>query len=271
MSTKRWSRVTSQILVWAGDEPLTIAYNGDEIRIPAREEVAQKGPRSPYRWESAITKGGRYVPGTVSLTDLFKNTESGGYEKVFDVNLLCEYLDRDRQDLFARGFAIVSDVEDVTPLMREQLIPAWESSQDERARQIVATELERRKRLEAKGNPITPGSSEHHVLWAFKHMAKRQAANQPMLSTDDLFAVASGSYTPKAGHEAAAPVVPATAAGQYRAPDDPMALYAEAQAVSMKLTKPELDGLLSNDDDTKQTIMEKLAVRRAELEKIAAS
>jgi hypothetical protein len=166
--------------------------------------------------------------------------------------------------LFARGFAIVSDPEDVTPLMREQLIPAWETSQDERARQVIATELERRKKLEAKGNPITPGSSEHHVLWAFKHMAKRQAANQPMLTTEDLFAVASGSYTPK--EAPAAPEVKAPAGGR-----DPVTLYAEAKALSVKLNKAELDGLLAGDVETVMSVAEQIRERKTALEQIAAT
>lgn len=264
---KRWSRVTSQILVWAGEEPLVIGYDGDEIKLPARTEIAQKGAQSPYRFESAQSKAGHFIPGTVLLTDLFRNTDSGGYEKIFDVNKLCEYLDRDRQDLFARGFAIVSDPEDVTPLMREQLIPAWESSQDERARQVIATELERRKRLEAKGNPITPGSSEHHVLWAFKHMAKRQAANQPMLTTEDLFAVASGSYTPKdTPPPALAETKPAGAIGR-----DPIVLYAEAKALGVRLNKAELDGLLAGDVETVVSVTEQVHARRVALEQVAST
>lgn len=263
--TKRWSRVTSQILVWAGEEPLVIGYDGDEIRLPARTEIAQKGNQSQYRFESAQTKAGHFIPGTVLLTDLFRTTEQGGYEKTFDVNKLCEYLERDRQDLFARGFAIVSDSEDVTPLMREQLIPAWEASQDERARQVIATELERRKRLEAKGNPITPGSSEHHVLWAFKHMAKRQASNQPMLTTDDLFAVASGSYIAKEAPDAPAAAKAPTVAR------DPMALYAEAKAIGVRLNKAELDGLLAGDVETVMSVAEQVRARRVELEQIAAT
>jgi hypothetical protein len=270
MSTNRkWSRTQSQILVWAGLERLRIMYDGDEILVPSREETARKSNElaaSPFRYESAMTKTGHYIPGTLLMMDRFKNTEAGGYEKAFDVTHLCEWLDRERQDLFARGFAIVSDPEDVTPIMREQLIPAWDGSQDARAREIVATELERRKRLEAKGNPITPGSSEHLVLWAFKHLAKRQASSEPMLTTEDLFKVASGTYVPTAKEAAdeAAPKV-------YIEPGDARALYAEAKAMGMKLTKPEVEGLLDDDADTKTAVTEKLRARRKDLEEIAAS
>jgi hypothetical protein len=262
MSSRRWSRTQSQILVWAGDERLTIMYNGDEIRIPARDEVARKG--GPFRYESAQTKTGHYIAGTILMTDQFSNTEAGGYEKTFDVTHLCEHLERDRQDLFKRGFAIVSDPEDVTPIMREQLIPQWEANQDDRAREIIQTELERRKKLEAKGNPITPGSSEHLVLWAFKHMAKRQSTAAPMLRTEDLFKVAAGNYIPSTTEEK-------PAAAKYAAPNDPKALYGEATALGVKLTKGELEGLMQDDEETKIGVTEKLRARRSELEAIATA
>jgi hypothetical protein len=254
MSNRRWSRTQSQILVWAGDERLTIMYNGDE--------VARKG--GPFRYESAQTKAGHYIPGTILMSDHFSTTEAGGYEKTFDVTHLCEHLERDRQDLFKRGFAIVSDSEDVTPIMREQLIPAWEANQDDRAREIIQTELERRKKLEAKGNPITPGTSEHLVMWAFKHMAKRQASAAPMLTTDELFKVAAGTYTPPVQAEK-------PAAQKYAAPDDAKSLYGEATALGVKLSKGELDGLLQDDQETKIGVTDKLRARRAELEAIATA
>jgi hypothetical protein len=263
-TTRRWNRIQTQILVWAGEQPLEFDYNGDRIIVPARNEIARRGPRSRYRNESAISKSGAYLPGTLAMSDESRPTDGGGLMPVFRVGELCEYLERDRQDLFRRGFAIVTDPEDVHPVMQE-LIPIWEANQDARAREIVNTELERRKKLQEKGNPITPGSSEHLVVWAFRHLAKRQAEQRPMLSTDELFAVAAGTYT-------APPVEPEPALPVKIGPTtDPVALYQTAESIGVKLSKADLAGLLAGDKDIIGTVSQRIAARRKEVAELEAA
>jgi hypothetical protein len=256
---RRWSRTQTHILVWAGEEMLSFDYDGTQINVPPRTVVATVGTGAPYRYAAAVTKSGRPIPGTLAVSDVFTTTSDGGYVKTFDVALLSEHLERDRQDLMKRGLAIVMNPEDVDPVMNE-LIPLWDASQDARARELVTGELERRKRLEAKGEPLTPGSSEHLVLWAFQHLAKSQAKQAPMLSTAELFAAAAGTYAPPAA-PLASPAAPAVAA-RYVGPDDPTSLYKEALGLGIKLTKPELEGLLTGDEDSMKTVIEKIEARK---------
>lgn len=249
---RRWNRTQSQILVWAGEEPLEILYDAEHIRVPAREEVARVGERSPYRYESAMTRAGVYLPGTLVLSDIFVQTDGGGQVKRFDVAQFCSYLEDSRQDLFERGLEIITDPADAVVVMKD-LIPKWEKSQDARARQIVTQELERRKKLEAKGEPVTPGSSEHLVIWAFAHLKNRQTEQRPALSTTDLFNVAAGVFnTPKAIVEAQPMPAGLSPGGE---------LYRQAEEAGLVLNKGEMSGLLKGDPETMAFVRAKIAAK----------
>lgn len=249
---RRWNRVQSQILVWAGEEPLEIMYDAETFRIPSRNEHAQVGEGRPYRHESARTRSGAYIPGTIVILDAFRDVEGGGRVKTFDVASLCTYLEEQRGDLFNRGLEIVSDPDEVAEVMKE-LIPKWEASQDARAHEIVRAELQRRKRLEEKGEPLTPGSSEKDVVWAFAHLKHRQANLTPAVSTEDLFAAAGGLYTKSAAPKGAA------------APTESGTLFQQAEELGIALNKGEMAGLLKGDAMTADFVRKKIAARREEL------
>lgn len=250
---RRWSRTQSQILVWAGEEPLDIEYDAEVIRVPPRTEVAQVGQGRRYRYESATTRAGVPIPGTIVLSDVFRENDAGGHAKTFDVAAFCSFLEDQRQDLFNRGLDIVTDAADAPEVMKE-LVPKWEASQDERARLIITTELERRKKLEAKGEPVTPGSSEHLVIWAFSHLKNRQKVLRPALDTSDLYNVAAGVYDPKkvAG---TAPTVSLSDGG---------AVYREAEELGISLNTGEMSGLLKSDPETMEFVKKKIATKREE-------
>jgi hypothetical protein len=50
-----------------------------------------------------------------------------------------------------------------------------------------------------------------------------------------------------------------------------MTLYAEAKALSVKLNKAELDGLLAGDVETVMSVAEQIRERKTALEQIAAT
>lgn len=198
MPRRMWSRIQSQILTWCGDEPMEVGYDGSLIRIPPVNEIARKGVGSPYRLESATTRQGVPLPGTVLVQDVIQEKEDGGFKKIFDVAEFCAFLERDCQDLFARGLAIVSDPDDVR-VVQTECRPLYEASLDARAREVIAQELQRRKRFEEQGQPAPPGSNINDVLWAVKHQRSRasrtRVAQVPTAELHAAMAEAFGTTT----------------------------------------------------------------------------
>ena len=252
---KLWTRLNEAILVWPGEEPLVLKYNREEIWVPPRTDTARVGPGSPYRLPSASDQRGNPLRGTVLVRDVTVETDSGGYETVLDVQAMARYLVRDRDDLFNRGFNIVSVAEEVAVAMTLG-IPIYEKSQDERARAIIANEMDRRRKFEEKGQPAPPSSSEHLIAWAITHL-KSRSAEKPRFTTDALRVALEGRY------EAEAP--PATIPLDTT---EGATLYADAKASGVQLTKQELAGILDGDQDQMEFVRQKIAARlAAKLEK----
>lgn len=254
---KMYSRIVSQIFTWAGEEPLTIGYDGQTFVVPPRHETAKVRPGSIYKLESARDGKGELIPGTLLVSDVTEPTEDGGFRRRMSVSDFCDFLTRDREDLFQRGFNIVGTPQEVKEAI-EQGIPLYEASQDERARTILATELERRKKFEEKGQPAPPSSSEHQVAWAIKHLKSRQVEQKPSASTDEIFGALQGRYQPDAQ-----PVAPVVATGRVTTAQE---IFEEANSLGVTLSKSELAGLLGNDPEQTGFILEKIKMRRAAAE-----
>jgi hypothetical protein len=251
--TKLWSRPSEAILVWPGEEPLQISYDAETILVPPRFETAKVGPGSPYRFPSATDKSSHLVRGTVLVKDRTVSSAEGGWKTVFSVNDMAAYLTRDRDDLFRRGFNIVADVSQVDTAM-ELGIPLYEASQDERARDIVAKEMDRRHKYEQKGQPAPPSSSDHLVAWAIAHLRSREP-KRPQFSTDQLRTALEGHYD--------AAVSPATI--PLEQPRTGMELYQDAKDLKVQLSKAELEALFENNEDQMRFVREKIAARRSAL------
>lgn len=247
---KLWNRINSQIFVWAGEEPLTLLYDALTFVVPPRFETAKPGIGSIYRLESARNGSGALIPGTIVVADIDTATDTGGSKKEFDVQAMCQYLTRDRDDLFQRGFNIVSTVEEVSIAM-EQGIPLYEASQDQRARDILAAELDRQKRFEEKGQPAPPSSSDHHIHWAIRHL-KGRAALKATHSPADLRSILEGRY--------AAEAPPATV--RLPVKYSGASLYDEAKSLDIVLNKTELQAILEGDEEQMGFVRAKIQARR---------
>lgn len=249
---KMYTRVASQIFTWAGEEPLQLGYDQQTFVVPPRHETARPGFGSIYRGESARDASGHLIPGTLVVSDDFATTEDGGRRQILKVNEFCDYLTRDRDDLFSRGFNIVGTPQEVGPAI-EQGIPLYEASQDERARNILATELERRKKFEEKGQPAPPSSSEHQVAWAIKHLRSRQVEQLPSASTDEIFGALQGRYQP-IPKPADLPSLKRVTSAQE--------IYEEATKLGIVLSKTELAGLLGNEPEQTGFVLQKIELKR---------
>jgi hypothetical protein len=262
-----FQRLQRFIFVWPGDEDVSIGFNGDLFVIPSRDVVADPGSCKPYRFPSAKNKLGQPIPGTIEISDNIKETgPGGGYVKIFDAAECCAWLEDTREDLFNRGFAIVMDVEDIETAMAEGR-PKWEKAQEALAREILASELERRKRWDAKGVPAPPSSSEHKIRWAVAHL-EMLAEEQPMLSDTALKRVMGGTMVDRLPENAgyrktetarpAPPPAPATTPTDLEASD----LFAMAEAAGVKLTKAEMTKLLTGDVDFRAELLNQIAEKQ---------
>ena len=251
---KLWSRPTEAIFVWPGEEDLVVAFDGQTITVPPRHVTAKTGEGSPYRFPSVRNGSGDYVHGTVLVRDEDRPNDQGGYIKTLDVNAMCAYLTRDRDDLFNRGFNIVANVKEVATAM-ELGLPLYEKSQDERARTIIGNEMDRRRKFEEKGQPAPPSSSEHLIAWAITHLRRRRL-EKPQFTTDALRLALEGRYD--------APPSPAAAAAAAVAeqPKSGMTLYEECKDVGLPLNKVELQAILESDEEQMKFIRMKVAARR---------
>lgn len=293
MARRMWTRIASQILTWCGDEPLEVGYDGSLIRIPPVNEVAARGVGSPYRLEAAKTRQGVPLPGTVLVQDVIQEKEDGGFKKIFDVADFCAFLERDCEDLFKRGLAIVSDPDDVR-VVQVETRPLYEASMDARAREILAQELQRRKKYEEAGQPAPPGSNINDVLWAVRH--QRSRANQarveqvPTAEIHAVMAQAFGTTTdyvaPRPAPREPNPIVEKPAPQPIPEPRqkepglppvaaDPAtgssSLMDAAEEVGLKLSKTDLTKLIRGDKEYIEYLNEEIRTRRAEIADAMAS
>ncbi len=246
---KLYTRIQSQIFTWAGDEPLQIGYNGMLFLVPPFNETARLGEASPYRFESVRDPKGELVPGTLLVKDETVRNNDGSNRRILSVTDFCDYLTGERDDLFGRGFNIVSSVQDVAEAM-ETGRPLYLAAQDARARAILSSEMARRKKYEDKGEPAPPRDDEHNVIWAIQHLRGR-AAQKPKVKIEDIRSALDGEYQPT---EVAKLAVKRVTTAQE--------IYEEAVELGVNLSKTEMAGLLQNDEEQTAYVLEKIKLKK---------
>lgn len=262
---RNWTRVNSQIFVWAGEEPLEIKYSGFRFKVPPRTETAKSkevDPGTMYRFESARDPKDRLLPGTCKVEDVVRTRPNGGTHRIFDVNECCEFLQRDRPELFEKGFGIVSSYSDVADIMGE-LTLLYEASQDRRAYTILQTELERQRKMAEKGQVVTERENPEVVEWAMQHLVRRGKVVTPAIGADSIEAVLKGQFQGEIPARKEAEPQAATPPPEER-PDN-KALFRECEQYGMRLNKREIQALLTDDDPEQiEFIASKLRARKEE-------
>jgi len=260
MKVKRlWNRINGQIFVWAGEEPLEVKYSGFRFKVPPRNQTAKLGPGSIYTFESVRDSKDELIPGTLWVTDVVKESPNGARHRVFDVTACCEYLQEQKERLFETGFNIVSDVSDV-PAAMEELIPLYENSQDRKAQGILSAELERQKKYEENGRTAPEPDNPDRVAWAMKHLARRKKSIKPAVSAEDITAVLEGRFQGDVEEmEAKAP--PAFKAP---APANGKELFRECEEWGVRLSKREVEALLTGEEEQIAFVVAKLQAKKEE-------
>ena len=257
---KMYSKINQQIFCWAGDERLEIDYDGNRIVVPGVNETASLARKNGFQFESARDSDGELIAGTIVVGDIVATDDVGRKRKVLDVASMCDYLTQARDDLFARGFNIVGSIQEIQDAF-DQGRPLYEEAQDARARAILASELERRRKYESKGEPAPPREDEYNVVWAIGHLRKR-GQRKPQTSVDDIRTALEGGYVPPQAVESVVPTPKVAPAPPKRAVSA-SEIYQQAMELGVTLTKTELAGLLGNDQEQTAFVMEKIKVKRA--------
>lgn len=261
---KKFDRVAKQIFVWAGNKPLEIKYSGFRFFVPPRDETAKPNMAgSIYKFESARDSKGELVPGSLLVHDIRNDTPEGGIHRVFDVNACCEYLSRDKADLFESGFGIVEDVTEIAPALQE-LLPDWERGQDRRAHAILQAEMERQKKFAEKGQVVPEREDPQTVEWAIKHLAQRRQAMKPAHDAAEIQAVLEGRFDDLPEAEKVFPKPERPEGQEAVGKGSRSTLYEECKAYGLNLTKREMQSLLDGDQDEIDYIRAKLDAKREE-------
>lgn len=264
---RKFHRLQEFILVWAGDEAKQVAFDGELFVLPPHDTKAEAGAGSPYRYEGVRDARGEMLPGTITVKDRIESNAQGGFIKRFDVVEFCTWLEDNREDLFAQGFAIVESAEEVAAAMVSGR-PKYERSQDEYARAVLQQELERRKKWESKGIPAPQSSSEHKIRWAAQHLENR-ARVAPSLSDDAIrrvlggvaIAVGTPGPTPERAHEVE-PLDPKLELDKPLDAHTPGDMYEMAEAAGITLTKAEMGKLLRNDLEYRAALLKQIAAKQ---------
>lgn len=266
---KLWAKENTAILVNPGEESLRISYNAISIVVPPRDTVARPGVGAPWTHPSAELNG-KLVPGTALIADVVTLTAEGGYKTVMAIDHVCRYLVRDRDDLFAQGFNIVETADQVHEAMTLG-IPLYAESQDLRARQVLARELQRQKGYKDRGEVPPPSLSERLIAWAIKHLATRgpgqrahavediEAALQGRAPTPSLESVPEHSVSEREAAATPSPEKLATAG----------AVFQEAQAAGIRLNGVEMGNLLRGHGPTIDQVRLKIQAKKVEQTAVA--
>ena len=268
-----FDRPRTAILVWPGDEPETAMYGGEQIVIPAREQVATVGDKftpSIFRWPAATDRQGRPIAGTVSIKDVMRIGEQGESIVVFSAEGWCKGLRQCNQKLFERGFAIVIDPEDV-PAAMEAGLKRWRRAKVAEWDNAVRYEMARRENYRTKGQVAPPldDLGEQKLQNAIRNLRAEQDRAGSAISDSDLRVALGGPVTAPA--LPVVPVLEASAPAPKEAkPEDELGeaadnMYRLAREHKIHLTKNELDGLLSRDMGAMAELEQKLTEAGVEL------
>lgn len=270
---------TNYIFVWPGDDRVKARWAGDDLLIPSRNEVARATdangrpiPGSPFRFNCALDREGRQIPGTLVLQDAWTNDPSSGARvKSFDAEGFSNGLWQNNMPLRDRGFAIVTEIDDI-PRAMEIGRPKWESFRIKEAERTIADEIRRRKLDEAAGVPYQEGSDAKSVKEAYAFLQTVTRAARVEVSTNDLLRALGGpGVAPPPVPEpstALPPQIPTPAPmrpvyeiseGQYLA----QALFEQLEEYGIQPNKAELAGLLKGDQETMKGLVTKLEAKKA--------
>jgi len=252
-------RTRMYVIVWPGDEDLQLQFDGELFWVPSRDHSADPRDRSKHwRMPSATTPKGEFIPGTIVVKDEYAVID-GNRIKRFDAYEMVTHLESvSGEKVTQRGLAVVESWDEVAEAMAEGR-PLYEASRDREAEKYLQDELARRAELQRMGQPVMPSSSEPKVKWAIAHLQSRGLSRLSAIETDAIRAALSGNAAPAGPAVPRPPIAPATPVAAELASAEE--IFEQAANVGLTLKKPELEGLLRGDVETRKAIAEQIKKR----------
>lgn len=262
MPLPAFQRAQSFIIVWPGDEEVSVQYNGEPVIIPATSQVADPGAKhSRHRFPSAKDRAGNPIPGTVLLSDIVReDAATAGIVKPFDAREWCEGVYANNKPLINRGLRIVVEPEEVEAARAEGR-PLWEKGEIGHAESVLREELARMDYWSKKGQPAPESSSHEAVMKAKAFLENVHRNRKDSISKDDLLAALGEAPKYAPAVPAAAPVAPPAATTEDPQADLAIAARAmrkAAQEGKVNLTKAELEGLIDLNVEVMTAVEKKL-------------
>jgi hypothetical protein len=268
--SSRAAREKAFIVVWPGDDIVSLEFIGETVCAPPTDVVATAG-QGRWRYSSAKDHQGRPIPGTVLIGDKYTDGPDGT-RKSFDAEWFLfgdgtpgKGLIGVNEPLVARGLMIVDDPSQVAEAKRVGR-EMWEEKQAIADDLLIKGEWERRQRHQEKapGTPVPVASDDLAVKAAVERQRLRTVKSRSTVSNDDLLAAMGATVAPVTT-TAPAPA-PATEASLSL---DTIAdyLFDTAEQHSVTLTKPQLKGLLKRDVAVMEEVRQALEAKGLELEK----
>jgi len=264
MPIPSFRRTQSLIVVWPGDKAVSPTYNGETIRLPARNEIAVVGRGSAFRHGACLDADGAAIPGTVELFDIeHEDPATNGIVKDFDAKAWAEGIYDVNKPLINRGLRIVMDRSEIAAAMEEGR-PLWEKGQIAEAENVIREELSRMAYWEKKGQPAPESSSHGAVMEAKAFLASIHLKRKDAFSKNELLQVLGDApVVPAPVAAPAAPAAPAPAPAAPARPEDDVAAAARALFKAAKdhnvfLKKEEIEGLLTLDPSVMDAVDKKL-------------
>lgn len=231
----------SFILVWAGNERRGLSWDGEVVFIPCRDEVFDQR----YRFQSAKDGDGKYIPGTVVVSDVTaRDPETGLMKHIVNARTFLEQTQINSAKLFASGLIAVNDVEDIPEAMAISE-KRWARTLESADLRVMQEEAQRISEHHKQGLPVPP-MSEKRAVEVRDAMARQSERNrlrtgQTRVLEADLNKLLEGGSIedkPPSVEEIMTPSLP---------PVTPDELFEECAALGVELSREEKAGILARD------------------------
>jgi hypothetical protein len=252
-------RDRSFIVVWSGEDQVSMEVFGEKVHIPPTDEVADFGQKgSIYRFPPAKDEMGRPIPGTVLISDKWvRDIDTMEDKKLFDAEAFLKHLHLKNAALLNRGLTAVVGVEDVEPA-REAGKPKWLTAKVKEWEETIRQELQRQELWAKKGQPAPESSSAKSVREAIVGLKAHHRKVGTSFSKDELLDALAGPAvnTPFA-------TAPAEEDGDVDISKVAKDLYKAAKEAGVFLKKEEIEGLFNEDTDAIDAVAEKVNAAKA--------
>lgn len=260
-------RPQEYILVNSGDEPLPVTACGLTITIPPVDQTVplkDGKPTGRYRFNSAVGRDGKRLPGTVAIRDQFEDRD-GAHFRTFDALEWCSMVEQNHKVLFDNGYDQTMDPDQV-PAIQERGRKLWDAALLKRDENIVRHAREQASYWKERGRPQPPSTQDEAVKAAIARLNKRRAEGRygdtNPISVEELDA-ALGLSPKKVDPLASPAAVPAGVGSMSDLDMAAISLFEAIREHKLRLTNDEQAGLIERNPEVMAKVQAKVEAAEA--------